>query len=350
MRIGTYHTFQHPEWTDQRELYHQEFERLELAERLGYDDVWIPEQHFTRYCLAGDPLALASHAAARTKRVRIGIAVMNLSFAHPLRLAEEAAIVDVLSRGRLDMGIGRGYQPIQYPVFGVAMEETRQRFEEVLEVLLKAWGTERFTHDGRFFHYPEVSVFPRPYNGNSVSLIMASNSKDSAQIAGAKGLPALMARPFTTNERIGADLDAYTSHLRESGRSDAAIDMLLDKSAVMKLCYVAPTDREAYEEPREALRWHVDILRRIMLRADEPAPATYDHMRERHATLEAFDYDAWWRDVLIFGSPARVLERVRELQRIGVRRLILWHGPGAVEHVKVVRSMELFAKEVRPGL
>ena len=140
MRIGTYHTFQHPEWTDQRDLYHQEMERLELAERLGYDDVWIPEQHFSRYCLAGDPLALASHAAARTKHGLIGIAVMNLSFARPLRLAEEAAIVDVLSRGRLDLGIGRGYQPIQYPVFGVAMEETRQRFDEVLEVLLKAWA------------------------------------------------------------------------------------------------------------------------------------------------------------------------------------------------------------------
>jgi len=110
LRFGTYHVFQCPPGQEPARVVAEELARAELAEALGFDDVWVPEQHFSPYCLAGDALLLAGHLAARTRRVRIGTAVVNLTFTHPLRFAERVALLDHVSGGRVEVGVGRGYQ------------------------------------------------------------------------------------------------------------------------------------------------------------------------------------------------------------------------------------------------
>src|SRR5439155_103477 len=132
----------------------EELARAELAEALGFDDVWVPEQHFSPYCLAGDALLLAGHLAARTRRVRIGTAVVNLTFTHPLRFAERVALLDHVSGGRVEVGVGRGYQFPQYGVFGVPIDETRAIFDEALDVVLHAWRSSGT--------WPSSSTSPRP--------------------------------------------------------------------------------------------------------------------------------------------------------------------------------------------
>src|SRR5258708_30225906 len=110
MRFGHYCVFQCPPWQEPGRVLAEELERAELAETLGFDDVWVPEQHFSPYCLAGDALLLAGHLAARTRRVQIGTAVLNLTFPHPLRFAERVALLDHATGGPVDAGGGRGYQ------------------------------------------------------------------------------------------------------------------------------------------------------------------------------------------------------------------------------------------------
>ena len=162
MRFGTYHVFQCPPGRRAEDVVREELERAELADALGFDDVWVPEQHFSPYCLAADALLLAGHLAARTRRVRIGTAVVNLTFTHPLRFIERVALLDHVAAGRVDVGVGRGYQFPQYGVFGVPIDETRAIFEEALDVVLRAWNGTEFTYEGRYFTIPRVRVWPAP--------------------------------------------------------------------------------------------------------------------------------------------------------------------------------------------
>ena len=162
MRFGTYHVFQCPPGQDPGQVVQQELERAELADALGYDDVWVPEQHFSPYCLAGDALLLAGHIAARTQRVQIGTAVVNLTFTHPLRFVERVALLDNATGGRVEVGVGRGYQFPQYGVFGVPIDETRAIFDESLDIVLRGMDGDESPFEGRYFQLPPVRIWPLP--------------------------------------------------------------------------------------------------------------------------------------------------------------------------------------------
>src|SRR6202008_4295598 len=189
--------FQCPPGLDAARVFREELARAELAEALGFDEIWVPEQHFSPYCLAGDALLLAGHIAARTRRVRIGTAVVNLTFTHPLRFAERVALLDHVSGGRVDVGVGRGYQFSQYGVFGVPIDETRAIFDEALDVVLRGWSGEDFTYEGRWFRLPRVRTWPAPVRPPGAVLLHAVNSPESMARAIERGLPVLMARPLS---------------------------------------------------------------------------------------------------------------------------------------------------------
>ena len=138
MRFGTYHVFQCPPGRAPSQVIAEEVARAELAEDLGFDDIWVPEQHFSPYCLCGDALLMAGLLAGRTRRVQIGTAVVNLTFTHPLRFLERVAVLDQVSGGRVE--VGRGYQFPQYGVFGVPIDQTRVIFDEALDVIQRAWS------------------------------------------------------------------------------------------------------------------------------------------------------------------------------------------------------------------
>src|SRR5215470_15762421 len=162
MRFGTYHVFQCPPGMIPARVMAEEVERALLAEELGFDDIWVPEQHFAPYCLCGDALLMAAHLAARTQRVHVGTAVVNLTFTHPLRFLERVALLDHTTGGRVEVGVGRGYQFPQYGVFGVPIDETRTVFDEALDIVLRAWLGEEIAHEGRYFRFPTVRVWPVP--------------------------------------------------------------------------------------------------------------------------------------------------------------------------------------------
>ena len=129
------------------QVYANTLDECRLAEELGFHTVWLAEHHFSPYGIAPSLPVLAAAVARETRRVRIGTAVVVAPFAHPLRIAEECAMVDILSGGRLDFGIGRGYQPAEFRGLGISMDKTRERFDESLELIRRAWMDERCTFE-----------------------------------------------------------------------------------------------------------------------------------------------------------------------------------------------------------
>src|SRR6185437_15139702 len=158
MRFGTFFFFQAAPGLTHAEVVHRELEQMEWTEELGFDEIWLTEHHFIDYGLAVDPATLAAVAASRTRRVRIGLAAAILPFHHPLRLAEQTALVDVVSEGRLDVGVGRGNRPAEFRGYNVPQQENRERFEEAVTILTRAWTEERFSHAGRFFTVTDARV------------------------------------------------------------------------------------------------------------------------------------------------------------------------------------------------
>jgi alkanesulfonate monooxygenase SsuD/methylene tetrahydromethanopterin reductase-like flavin-dependent oxidoreductase (luciferase family) len=346
MRFGTYHVFQCPPGQDPARVMAEELERAELAEALGFDDVWLPEQHFSPYCLAGDALLLAGHLAARTRRVRIGTAVVNLTFTHPLRFAERVALLDHVTGGRIDVGVGRGYQFPQYGVFGVPIDETRAIFEETLDVVLRAWTGEELTHEGKYFRLPHVRIWPAPVRPPHAVLLHAVNSPESMTRAIARGLPALMARPLSPFAEQVEEFARYRGALVAAGFDPEPV---LARTTVLKYAFLAPTRAEARELPRAALEWDLGILQHLTTPTTTEMPRGYELYEKRGGRLPDFAYDDWLENVLLYDDPEGCAEKIARLRDAGVRRLLLWMGPGGVPHELLVRSMRLFAERVMPS-
>src|SRR5258708_19793804 len=162
MRFGTYSFLQAPPAVTDAGVYRGEVEEMAWTEELGFDSIWLTEHHFIEYGLSVSPAVLAAAVAMRTQRVRIGLAAAILPFHDPVRLAEEMAMVDILCGGRLDVGVGRGNRPVEFEGYRVPQIENRERFEECLAIMLKAWTLERFAFQARHFSIPEVRVIPKP--------------------------------------------------------------------------------------------------------------------------------------------------------------------------------------------
>src|SRR5881409_3269266 len=164
MGFGLFTEFQCPAGMREAAAFDESMAQMRAAEDLGFDAVWLAEIHFQKdRSVLASPLVVAAALATWTRRVKIGIAVQVLPLSHPLRLAEDAATVDQLSKGRLDFGVGRSGLPGHYQGFNIPYSESRERFLETLEILKMAWTEERFSYKGRFFEFNDVCIMPKPH-------------------------------------------------------------------------------------------------------------------------------------------------------------------------------------------
>jgi len=345
VRFGHYSVFQCPPWLEPEQVMREELERAELAEELGYDHVWVPEQHFSPYCLCGDALTMAGIIASRTSRINVGTAVVNLTFTHPLRFAERVAILDHATGGRVEAGVGRGYQFPQYGIMGVPIDHTREIFDEALDIVLQAWEPTELTFEGKWFSLPSVRIWPTPIRRPEEVLLHAINSAESMDSSIRRGLPGLMARPFNPFREQVDEFARYRTALEEAGRDPQPF---LDRATVLKYAFVAPTKKEAHALAREAMEWDFEILQRLTTPTTTAMPKGYELYEQRHGMLPDFQYDEWAEHVLLFDDPDGCAEKIGILADAGVRRILLWTGVGGVAHEHVVRSMQLFADEVMP--
>jgi len=165
MHFGLFYELAVPGFTGKTEpqVYRETLDEIEQADRLGLDSVWLVEHHFMReYSHASAPDLFLAAASQRTRRIRLGHAIVLLPFWHPVRVAERIATLDILSGGRVEFGVGRGFTPVEYETFGVKMEDSRSLVDESMDVILRAWQPGRVKHAGRHFKVADVEVLPKP--------------------------------------------------------------------------------------------------------------------------------------------------------------------------------------------
>ncbi len=191
-----------PSAADDLACVHQQLEQGVLAEAMGFDYLWLTEHNFTGECAYADPIPFAGALAARTSRARLGFAVIQMALHHPVRLAIQLAVLDNLSRGRLEVGIGRGssYNEYEYVGFGLRSDDSRDRMEEAAEVLTRAWTEEPFVHDGKFFSIRLPAVRPRPVQRPHPPIWRSVIAVESLVECGRAGIPVMMSR--VPNARI----------------------------------------------------------------------------------------------------------------------------------------------------
>jgi alkanesulfonate monooxygenase SsuD/methylene tetrahydromethanopterin reductase-like flavin-dependent oxidoreductase (luciferase family) len=324
------------------------FEVADHADAWGADCVWLGEIHFTpTRSVISASLQVASAIASRTKRLRVGTAVQVLPLNHPLRIAEEVATVDHISRGRFEFGIGRSGVVRTYDVYGVAYAESQARFREALEIIRLGWKGEPFSYTGTFYRVDNATVVPKPYQTPHPPIRMATTSDETFPLAGRLGLPIFAGLRTTEIPDLQAQLAPYREAWREASHAG-------EPSVYLRIpVYVSPTAQGAREEPRESMsaffKRQTDLARAAVGRAGA-GPA--DKRRMQADRMAALTYDDVLARKVVFGTPAAVIERLRELQdELGLDGIVAELNPGGlIPPALETRSLELLAREVVPAL
>jgi alkanesulfonate monooxygenase SsuD/methylene tetrahydromethanopterin reductase-like flavin-dependent oxidoreductase (luciferase family) len=350
MRFGTFFFFQAPPGHRHADIIHRELEQVEWSEELGFDEVWFTEHHFIDYGLSVDPSSLAAAAASRTRRVRIGLAAAILPFHHPLRIAEQTALVDIISNGRLDVGVGRGNRPAEFAGYRVPQVESRDRFDETIEIMRLAWTQERFSFHGRFFQFDDVRVIPKPLQQPHPPLYQVCVSKDGIENTALRGWPMLNSVLTGPVDQLIANRDTYVATLEKSGRTADEIAALLRRWGVSRQIYVADTDARALEEAKEAELWYQESFRRFVIpeRIEDAHPDLQPGFRAMAEKLARVTWEGLVRETLAFGSPDTVARHIEYMRQLGVGQVLCWMNFGGLPQDRIRRSMELFARDVMP--
>lgn len=346
MEFGTF--YQLPCAAEQIPLYRYEDTMMQIqhADSLGLDVAWLAELHFfPTFSIMPSPLLVASALAQRTRRIRLGIAVNLLPLHQPLRNAEDAATLDILSNGRLEYGAGRGAIPLHFAGYNVPLEESRARFLEALDVVLLAWTTDSFSYEGKYYQYRDVQVVPKPLQKPHPPIRIACNSADSFQLAGERGWRILSSSVIVPLQRLQHDITTYNILLSEHDTPRCG-----DEVAIAAPIYVAPSLAKAREHPEASIMHYFRTLRDMYNTRQGRAMAHLPRMQELQERLQKMTYDQVLDSIAIFGDPAYCIERLQWFKEtFGMHQFICWFNPGGkIPHKQVMESMRLFAEKVMP--
>ena len=339
MEFGTFLLLQSPSAEPTDVAYRRGVEITQAAEELGFRNMWLAEHHFSTYGYISRPVRFALHLADRTKRIRIGTAVIVLPLHHPLIVAEEIATADILSNGRLDVGLGRGYQHYEFERLGLDLSESRTRWEEAVDVILLALSGQTFTYDGKHFKIPETTVFPQPVQRPHPPIWVTAQSPESIETTVRRGFHLLSGGFGVPIER-----------LREFRRVfDAQVAQYPPKQPIrvgtQRPVYVTHDAAEARAAAEQA-RWNMRVT--LSLRNN------YGRVEAGHAMAVPFPNEPSTDDLLekfaVIGTPdtcIRQLHRLHEAMRIDHFNCSFSFGD--LSQAQVLRSMRLFSEEVMPA-
>ena len=338
MKFGLFLEWPNPTLRNWKTLFEEGVQQVQYSEEMGFDYCLIAEHHFTNYGNSPAPLMQALYIGQRTRRIKIGTASVILPVWQPLRLAEEISVLDNLIDGRLMCGVGRGYQGYEMAGFGSDLGESRVKFQETFEVLLKAWTSEEsFTYDGEYVRIEHpVTIFPKPMQKPHPPLWISGTSVESMQLAAEHDMLPL------SSSNLGMDgvkkqLGSYLQTRKALGKP------FRDPSLALQcMTHVAPTDEEALEA-LPYVRWQIRAQRGLN-RHDVANGAVDASPFEGELDDEAF------LDRLYFGSPETVIEKFRRAASAGATHISNWMMFGGIEHEKLMRSIRLMGEEVIPAL
>jgi natural product biosynthesis luciferase-like monooxygenase protein len=327
----------------EEQFYRDMLSETDRAEAFGFHSVWFAEHHFHNYGghIPSVPV-LGAAVAQRTKRLRIGSGIVLLPLQDPVRVAEEYAMLDCLSGGRLEFGIGRGFQKLEYDAFERNMADSRVLFEEAHDIVLKAWTEERFSYEGKFRTVRNLRVIPKPVQKLPPIYVACIFTDESFQWTGRMGYN-LMVVPYAA-----PDPAFLTGKIRLYGDTRKAHGYKTDPEVLgVYHFYCGETPAKAKEEPREAL------LRYVRSVADSNQEAAYSNQYQAYQGLPQFmktvDYDSYlYPNKVIFGDPDQCVERIKQIQATGITNVSLLANFGGLEHAEVLASLDRFAKYVMP--
>ena len=338
MNFGIFTMFSARETSTQHEIFQEWFDVVDVAEDMEIDTFWLGESHFRpNRAMLASPLIGASAVAARTKKIGIGLAVQVLPLANPLRVAEEAAIVDHISEGRLVFGVGRSSFIESYQGYNVDYGESRALFFESLDVIQKAWGDEPFSHQGQYYEFHDVDVTPKPFQKPHPPIRVAVESRDTFNLIGELGFPIFIRYQMDIPE-LQDLLGGYEQKRHDAGFSGPN-DVILQLAV-----YIAETAEQAREEPEES------TMRQRRLLRESLGHAADREAYERLKRLSEVSYDDVLKRVA-YGTPEEVVDRLQQYrEELGITGVSLDVNPGGqVPYDRVVNSMRLLTERVIPN-
>jgi alkanesulfonate monooxygenase SsuD/methylene tetrahydromethanopterin reductase-like flavin-dependent oxidoreductase (luciferase family) len=344
-----FHVFSLMQWPQDRsqaKVYANELDQLTVAEAQGYDQAWLADHPFSRSGIGPSIHLTAAHLAAKTSRIRIGTAVTVLPVFHPLRLAEEIAMLDIMSGGRFDWGVRPGDPALEFTAFAQKTGHSHRVFGEQLEIIEKAWTGERFSHDGEFFQIPELECLPTPVQKPQLPIWIAAMSRATVQWAAENDRPVL-SDPCSPTHCIEENQRIY----RETGAA-AGHDVARFELPVLRHVYVGETQAKAREEAASRLL----VYYRALSRGGSPSGSSqlFDQLfgedgvdpDEHPDRFLAYLYD----NCAIVGDEAYCREKISELQeRIGLDSLICWQNFGDLPHEASMASQRRLIEKVAPA-
>jgi alkanesulfonate monooxygenase SsuD/methylene tetrahydromethanopterin reductase-like flavin-dependent oxidoreductase (luciferase family) len=331
MRFGTFHLMEQPFSKTEAQVYEEQLEQMRLADEIGFDSVWLTEHHFSsvpyvpdvpgEYCVSASPYALACAVSQVTKNVRIGSAVKVLPLENPLRTAEDVAMADILSGGRIDFGVGNGYRSYEFEGLRIPIEEKVGRFREALDVILGVWTTEEFSHKGKYFDIPRLTLVPRPVQKPHPPVWVATRlgTQEVIDYAASRGFRLLCA--WAPRKELRVTHDQLRDAQSRLGIEDEFVFTCL------RHVFVGESDAAAKRDGEKYVEYYMN------------STALFRPVGEHE------------RSEMIFGGPQTCIEKLQQLcEEAGVNNLICWMNFGGLPQTMVEGSMRRFTEEVMPVL
>ncbi len=349
MRFGIYVEMQASPGKSHYELTWEIFQQIEHADRAGFDVYSVIDHHFfPKFSISANPLALFAAAAQRTQRIRFRTALHTLPLENPLRLAGRIAEVDILTNGRLECGLGRGHAWLYEPS-NVALEESRPRYDEAIEILINAWTKEKFSYDGKYYKFKDLSVVPKPVQKPHPRLFTGGTSDITYQMAGERGW-GIFVPPLLPYSVLEGPLDIYKQACAANGHQPDVV--------YIRPVYLDDDEKKIRKEVEQAL---------LNFLAFNASPVYSLHGEEKKAELRAKGYGFYAsgalesltkltyeeiveQEIAFVGTPKKVIQQIKDLQKKGgIGELAIVANFGGLEYWKSIKTQHLFATQVMPA-
>jgi alkanesulfonate monooxygenase SsuD/methylene tetrahydromethanopterin reductase-like flavin-dependent oxidoreductase (luciferase family) len=362
MKLGLLYEIQIPKpWTPgiEARTYGEVIDQVVLADKLGWSHVWAVEHHLLpqwSHCPA--PEVLFGALSQRTSRIRIGhgVALLPRNFNHAFRVAERAAVLDILTGGRVDLGTGRAVTLQELDGFEVSPDDTQAMWAEAAEILVKSWRDEPVEYKGRFYNIPPSYVVPKPIQKPHPPMWLAGSNPETFTIAGKRGL-GMLGFVTGTPQQLAPRIAAYKEAVKQA---DPIGEFVNDQSAVLIQTYCAETREEAIKDVAQPMEIVAKLAAELFLpwaeKGRERKAESYRYLTDQQQSQAragaAFgDIDQRIRDGSVaVGTPDDLLKLFRTYRDMGVDQMLTWVQFGGLEHSKIMRSMEMIGKYVIPEL
>ena len=362
MKFGLFYQIQVPKpWTEESEARRiwEALDQIAYAEEVGYDSVWFSEHHFRpEWSHNSAPDLTLAAVSQRTSRIRMGVGVVLAPIHHPLHTASRMATLDILSHGRVDVGIGRTGYPYQLTPYGSGLKDTRGMWEEYAQVLPKIWTEEVVSYEGQYFQIPPREVLPKPLQKPHPPLWSACASEETTRLTGEMGLGALVGSEGGP-EKVAEVLELYNKTVKASTHEGIHVN---HQNALMTAGYCHESSKVVEERGTELVAWYLNQQReraRLVWRGVDPASVPPDYQgyyeRDQHLAAGPHPGDPTAADVVrqgtkfCVGTPDDCIKFYESYEAMGVEQVFLLSAIGPAANEEVMNTIRLFGKYVIPA-